>query len=85
VISHMETALWWPAKYLGAKPELREAVNMIGLAHSLDLDAGWLAKKRGGYADTWRERHDRGCEVIAGLLTRDRAKGARRPRLRAAL
>ena len=74
VISHMETALWWPAKYLGAKPELREAVNMIGLAHSLDLDAGWVAKKRGGYADTWRERHDHGCELIARSLERDRVR-----------
>jgi hypothetical protein len=34
-------------------------------AHSLDRDSGWVAAKRGGYADTWRERHDRGCDIIA--------------------
>jgi hypothetical protein len=45
-------------------------VNAVSLAHALDRDAGWVAKKRGGYADTWRQRHDRGCELIArGLAT----------------
>jgi hypothetical protein len=73
-ISQMEEALWWPAKHLAAKHELREAVNTIALAHSLDLDAGWVAKKRGGYADTWRERHDVGCELIARSLQRDRVQ-----------
>ncbi|WP_407159281.1 hypothetical protein [Bradyrhizobium sp. STM 3557] len=30
-----------------------------------DRDAGWLAVRHGGYADTWRADHDRGCEIIA--------------------
>jgi hypothetical protein len=64
-IAHMEASTYWPAQYLGAKPDLREAVNLLGLAYSLGLDARWVAKKRGGLADTWRERHDRGCELIA--------------------
>ena len=71
-IAHMEATVYWPTQYLSATPELREAVNMLGLAHSLGLDAGWIAKKRGGYADTWRERHDRGCELIGRGLERDR-------------
>jgi len=37
----------------------------VAWAHSLDRDSGWVAAKRGGYADTWRERHDRGCDIIA--------------------
>jgi hypothetical protein len=24
-----------------------------------------VANKRGGYAETWRANHDRGCEIIA--------------------
>ena len=65
---------YWPMKYLSAKyPQLCEAVNAVALAYSLDRDAGWVTRKRGGYADTWRERHDRGCELIAYGLVKDRA------------
>jgi hypothetical protein len=65
---------YWPMTFLSAKhPQLCEAVNMIALAHALGLDAGWTAKKRGGYADTWRTRHEAGCEMIAAGLERDRA------------
>jgi hypothetical protein len=71
-IAHMEAALYWPAQHLADDPELRLAVNMVALAHSLDRDAGWVAKKRGGFADTWRMRHDAGCERIASALERDR-------------
>jgi hypothetical protein len=64
---------YWPAKYLSVRhPQLCEAVNAVALAHALDRDAGWVTRKRGGYADTWRTRHDHGCEIIAAELTRDR-------------
>lgn len=64
---------YWPTKYLHAShPELCEAVNVVALAHALGRDAGWVTRKRGGYADTWRARHDRGCEIIAGALAADR-------------
>jgi hypothetical protein len=64
---------YWPMKYLGAlHPQLCEAVNAVALAHSLDRDAGWVTRKRGGFADTWRQRHDRGCEIIADGLIRQR-------------
>jgi hypothetical protein len=64
---------YWPMKFLGsAHPHLCEAVNAMAHAHSLDLDAGWVTRKRGGYADTWRDRHDRGCEIIAAGLIGDR-------------
>lgn len=46
--------------------------DLLG-AHGLERDAGWVAHKRGGYADTWRERHDLGCEIIAAALIEVRA------------
>lgn len=64
---------YWPMKFLALKySHLCEAVSAVALAHSLDLDAGWVTRKRGGYADTWRERHDQGCEIIAGCLIQER-------------
>jgi hypothetical protein len=74
-IAHMEEATYFPAQYLGADPELRSAVGMIGLAHALGFDAGWVVKKRGGgTADDWRQRHDEGRELIAAGLIRNRVK-----------
>jgi hypothetical protein len=67
-ITAMETALVWPARYLARTPKIAQAVNCVALAHALDRDAGWVAAKRGGYADTWRQQHDRGCEIIAARL-----------------
>jgi hypothetical protein len=64
-ISEMEQAICWPAQYLGRFPDLLRAVNAVALAHSVERDSGWIAAKRGGYADTWRERHDQGCSIIA--------------------
>lgn len=63
---------YWPMKYLSTLPLLCEAVNALALAHALDRDAGWVTRKRGGFADTWRARHDRGCELIAAGLVLDR-------------
>jgi len=62
---------YWPTKFLGAEhPQLCAAVNAVSLAHSLGFDADWVTRKRGGYADTWRQRHDQGCVIIAlGLIT----------------
>jgi len=48
-------------------PSLRDMTAMER-AHALERDAGWVAAKRGGYADTWRQRHDAGCEIIATRL-----------------
>jgi hypothetical protein len=64
-VTEMELAICWPAEYLGRLPDLLRAVNAVALAHSLDRDAGWVAAKRGGYGDTWRQRHDAGCSIIA--------------------
>jgi hypothetical protein len=72
-IARMERVTYWPTRYLWTlHPQLCEAVNAVALAHSLGLDAGWVTRKRAGYADTWRDRHDRGCEIIAAGLIRDR-------------
>ena len=64
-LQRMEAAICWPAEYLARLVSLLRAVNAVAWAHSLDRDSGWVAAKRGGYADTWRERHDRGCDIIA--------------------
>jgi hypothetical protein len=64
-VQRMEAAICWPAEYLARLTHLLRAVNAVALAHSLDRDAGWIAAKRGGYSDTWRERHDHGCDIIA--------------------
>ena len=67
-ISRMEIAICWPVDYLSRTIHLVVAVNAVALAHALERDAGWVAAKRGGYADTWRQRHDQGCEIIASKL-----------------
>ncbi|MBR0900985.1 hypothetical protein JQ616_39020 [Bradyrhizobium tropiciagri] len=72
-VEHALNATYWPVKYLHVvKPELCKSVNAVALAHALERDAAWVARVRGGYADTWRERHDRGCEIIAVGLAADR-------------
>lgn len=73
-VTRMEQAICWPAQFLRENAEyLRRAVNAVALAHSLDRDAGWVAAKHGGYADTWRFNHDRGCDIIASGLRRELA------------
>ncbi|MBR0879652.1 hypothetical protein ACVMGC_001054 [Bradyrhizobium barranii subsp. barranii] len=67
-VSRMEIAIYWPAEFLLRSPNLLVAVNAVALAHALDRDSGWVAAKRGGYGDTWRARHDQGCEIIASQL-----------------
>ena len=63
-------ACYWPTRFLyGVQPQLCEAVNAVAFAHALGFDADWVTRKRGGYADTWRARHDHGCEIIADGLT----------------
>jgi hypothetical protein len=71
-ITIMEAAICWPAVYLAQSQNIASAVNAVALAHALDRDAGWVANKRGGFADTWRVRHDRGCEIIAAGLRKQR-------------
>jgi hypothetical protein len=72
-IAAMEKALSWPATHLSVEhPDLLVAVNMLALAYALGLDAGWVSKKRGGFADTWRQRYDEGCCIIAAALIKAR-------------
>ena len=72
-VTAAEEVIGWPARYLAQRhPELCLAVNCVALAHSLDRPAEWIVRKRGGYADTWRQRHDKGCEIIAAALIEDR-------------
>jgi len=71
-VTRCEAVIGWSAHYLSAHDHLCQAVNMVALAHSLGRDAGWCTRKRGGYADTWRQHHDKGCAIIAAGLIRDR-------------
>jgi hypothetical protein len=64
-VQRMEAAISWPAQHLAQLPPLLVAVNTVSLVHALDRDVGWVANKRGGYADTWRQRYDEGCSIIA--------------------
>lgn len=71
-VTRCEAVIGWGAHYLAALEDLCKATNMVAIAHSLGRDAGWVAVKRGGYADTWRHRHDKGCSIIAAGLIKDR-------------
>ena len=67
-ITHMELAIRWPAQFLGGEPHIAVAVNRVAFAYAIDRDSQWVAAKWGGYADTWRQRHEDGCGVIAERL-----------------
>jgi hypothetical protein len=67
-VSRMEIVIVWPAQFLARSLSIVVAVNAVAFAHALDRDSGWVAAKRGGYGDTWRARHDQGCEIIAAGL-----------------
>lgn len=71
-VTRCEAVIGWCAHYLHTLEDLSEATNLVALAHSLGHDSGWVTRKRGGYADTWRQRHDKGCAIIAAGLTKDR-------------
>ena len=71
-IANADKALVWPLTYLRQHPELCVAVNAVARAYSVGLDAGAVAKERGGCGEVWRERHDLGCERIAAGLIADR-------------
>lgn len=71
-IAHAIETTYWAAKYLALfYPRYSEAVNAVAHAHSLGFDAGWITRKRGGYADTWMQLHEAGCQHIADGLSRD--------------
>lgn len=65
---------YWPAKYLAGAAHLCEAVNVVSFAHAIERDAGWVVRKRGGYADTWLQRHENGCAIIAENLIAARVR-----------
>lgn len=74
-IARADEVTYWAMKYLGSKfPPLAAAVNAVACARAQGGDAASAARKYGGYADTWRERHDRGCELIAEGLIADRVR-----------
>jgi len=71
-VTRMERCLYWPAHYLWFECDLLFAVNRLASAYALDRDAEWVVRKFGGFADTWRAEHDKGCGRIAEGLILDR-------------
>lgn len=71
-VTRMETVLEWVPRYLWDAPALIFATNALAYAHAFDRDADWLAKKHGGYPETWQARHWRGCEIVARGLVIDK-------------
>jgi hypothetical protein len=71
-VARMEAALYWPARHLANAPHLLQAVNLVAIAHAYERDSDWVARKRGGEAETWRRRFEAGCAIIAGGLIDDR-------------
>jgi hypothetical protein len=71
-ITAMERATAWPAAYLADCLDLAHAVNAVSMAHAFDRDCDWVVRRYGGYADSWRVQHARGCTFIAEGLRRDR-------------
>jgi hypothetical protein len=71
-ITAMERALAWPAAFLRDRLDLAAAVNAVSMAHALDRDCGWVVRRYGGCADTWRGLAAEGCARIAEELRRAR-------------
>jgi hypothetical protein len=71
-VSRMERALYWPVRYLWDAPTLTRAVNAVSFARAIDRDIGWVAKRHGGNAEVWQQRHWKGCEFIARGLIADK-------------
>jgi hypothetical protein len=64
-VTEMEIAIFWPMQFLRHLPDVAAATNWVTFAHVIDRDCRWLARRRGGSAKTWRDRHLEGCEIIA--------------------
>jgi hypothetical protein len=68
-ISRMEIVILWPMQYLLLRaPHLIEPVMWLSHAYSIERDASWVTRRRGGFIDTWQARYVQGCSVIASGL-----------------
>jgi hypothetical protein len=68
-ISRMEIVILWPMQYLMPRaPHLIESVMWLSHAYSIERDASWVTRRRGGFIDTWQARYVQGCGMIANGL-----------------
>jgi hypothetical protein len=69
-ISRMEVVILWPMQHLLTRAShLIEPVMWLSHAYSIERDASWVTRRRGGFVDTWQARYAQGCALIAdGLI-----------------
>ena len=70
-ITRMETAIVWPARYLGHVPQLLRTVQAIALARSRDRDIAHAAHKLRLPGRLARRLNCEGLDLIAAALRRD--------------
>jgi hypothetical protein len=70
-IARMETAIVWPARYLGHVPQLLRVVQAVALARSRERDVAHAAHKLGLPGRLARRWNCEGLDTIAAGLRRD--------------
>ena len=69
----METAIVWPAHYLGHVPQFLRSVQAVALARARDRDIAYAARKLGLPGRLTRRWNSEGLDLIAAGLRRDAA------------
>jgi hypothetical protein len=70
-ITRMETAIVWPARYLGHAPQLLRTVQAVAVARARDHDTAHAARKLGLPGRLARRWNCEGLDLIAAGLRRD--------------
>ena len=71
MIARMETAIVWPARYLGHVPQMLRTVQAVALARSRDRDIAHAARGLGLPGRLARRWNCDGLDLIAAGLRRD--------------
>jgi hypothetical protein len=67
----METAIVWPARYLGHVPQLLRTVEAFALSRARDRDIAHAARNLGLPGRLAQRWNDEGLDLIAAGLRRD--------------
>jgi hypothetical protein len=67
----METAIVWPARYLGHVPQLLRTVQAVAVARARERDIALAARKLGLPGRLARRWNRQGLDLIATGLRRD--------------
>jgi hypothetical protein len=67
----LETAIVWPARYLGHVPQLLRTVQAVALARARDRDIAHAARKLALPGRLVRGWNNEGLDLIAAGLRRD--------------